>query len=134
MSSFNNQNMCEMADEIIKILATCNQNKETWKKEKYAMIRLIQAEHPTFYESYTRVCRILVLEENIEPLLAMMKTFANVQNGELSLDKANEVITKGLNSKYVDPVLNSDSLVKERERKIREEKDKKPNSKIQVIE
>jgi len=98
------------------------------------MIRLIQAEHPTFYESYTRVCRILVLEENIEPLLAMMKTFATVQNGELSLDKANEVITKGLNSKYVDPILNSDSLVKEREKKIKEEQDKKSNSKIQVIE
>ena len=64
----------------------------------------------------------------------MMKTFASVQNGELSLDKANEVITKGLNSKYVDPILNSDSLVKEREKKIKEEQDKKSNSKIQVIE
>lgn len=134
MSSFNNQNMCEMADEIIKILATCNKNKETWQKDKYAMIRIIQAEHPKFYEVYTRVCRILVLEENIEPLMAMMKTFANVQNGEISLDKANEVITKGLNSKYVDPVLNSDELVRERERKIKEEQNKKSNNKIQVIE
>ncbi len=134
MSEISNQNMCNMADEIIKVLATCNKNKETWQKEKYAMIRIIQAEHPKFYETYTRVCRILVLEENIDPLLAMMKTFAGVQNGELSLDKANEVITKGLNAKYVDPVLNSDELVKERERKIKEEKNKKPNNKIQVIE
>ncbi len=134
MSEISNQNMCNMADEIIKVLATCNKNKETWQKEKYAMIRIIQAEHPKFYETYTRVCRILVLEENIDPLLAMMKTFAGVQNGELSLDKGNEFITKGLNAKYVDPVLNSDELVKERERKIKEEKNKKPNNKIQVIE
>lgn len=134
MSEFSNQNMCNMADEIIKVLATCNKNKETWQKEKYAMIRIIQAEHPKFYETYTRVCRILVLEENIDPLLAMIKTFAGVQNGELSLDKANEVITKGLNAKYVDPVLNSDELVKEREGKIKEEKKKKSNNKIQVIE
>jgi hypothetical protein len=76
----------------------------------------------------------LYLKKILNHFLAMMKTFASVQNGELSLDKANEVITKGLNSKYVDPILNSDSLVKEREKKIKEEQDKKSNSKIQVIE
>ncbi len=133
MSSFNNTNMNEMADEIIRILNTCKENKETWKTDKYAMIRLIQAEHPKFYESYTRVCRILVLEDNIEPLLAMMKTFANVQNGEMSLDKANDVVTKGLNAKYVDPVLNSDELKRERERKIKQEDKNKSNSKIEFI-
>ncbi len=134
MSNFNNTNMNEMADEIIRILDTCQKNKEMWKTDKYAMIRIIQAEHPKFYESYTRVCRIVVLEDNIEPLLAMMKTFANVQNGELSLDKANDVITKGLNAKYVDPVLNSETLVRERERKIKNEKESENKSKIKVIE
>jgi hypothetical protein len=133
MSDFNQKNMNEMADEIIKVLVTCNKNKETWQKDKYAMIRLIQAEHPKFYESYTRICRIVVLEDNIEPLLAMMKTFAGVQNGELSLDKANEAITKGLNAKYVDPVLNSDELKRERERKIKQEDKNKSNSKIEFI-
>jgi hypothetical protein len=48
-----------------------------------------------------------------------MKTFAKVQQGSLTLDEANDLVTNGLNEKYVDGVLYSEKLVKEREEKIK---------------
>ena len=57
------------------------------------MIRLIQADNPKFYELYPRICRIICFEDDISPLLGMMNTFAQVQNGNLSLEKANDVIS-----------------------------------------
>ncbi len=120
--SFNTQKMTDIADNIIKVLNVCKANKELLKTDKYAVLRLIQAENPQFYELYPRICRIVVFEDDITPLLGMMKTFALVQNGELSLDKANDIIGGALNAKYVDPVINSEKLVKEREQKKQKEK------------
>jgi dihydroxyacid dehydratase/phosphogluconate dehydratase len=54
-----------------------------------------------------------------KPSEAMIKTFAKVQQGQLSLDAANDLVTTTLNEKYVDGVLQSDKLVKEREEKIK---------------
>jgi hypothetical protein len=110
--------MTTIADNIIQALNVCKQNKEILKTDKHAMLRLIQKDNPHFYEKYPRVCRSIVFEEDITPLLGMMNTFAKVQNGELSLDNANDSISSALNAKYVDPVINSDKLVKERENKI----------------
>jgi hypothetical protein len=117
--SFNTQNMNYIADNIIKALNLCKENKTVWNTDKYAMIRLIQADNPKFYELYPRICRIICFEDDISPLLGMMNTFAKVQNGEISLEKANDDIGNALNAKYVDPVLNSEKLTKEREEKIK---------------
>ncbi len=116
--SFNTHKMTTIADNIIRALTVCKNNKEILKNDKHAMLRLIQKDNPHFYEQYPRVCRSIVFEEDITPLLGMMNTFAKVQNGELSLDNANDSISSALNAKYVDPVINSDKLVKEREIKI----------------
>lgn len=131
--SFNEEKMVNIADNIIRALNVCKENKNTWKNDKYAMLRLIQADNPKFYEHYPRICRIICFEDDITPLLGMLNTFAQVQNGNLSLDKANDAITGALNSKYVDPILNSDKLVKEREEKIKTEK-KDPKNKVEYIE
>ena len=117
--SFNSENMNYIADNILRALNVCKENKNLWKTDKYAMIRLIQADNPKFYELYPRICRIICFEDDISPLLGMMNTFAQVQNGNLSLEKANDVISGALNAKYVDPVLNSEKLTKEREEKIK---------------
>ncbi len=115
--SFNTQNMNYIADNILRALNLCKENKTVWQSDKYAMIRLIQADNPKFYELYPRICRIICFEDDITPLLGMMNTFAKVQNGELSLEKANDAISGALNAKYVDPILNSEKLVKERDEK-----------------
>ncbi len=132
--SYNTHTMCEIADNIIKALNVCKENKETWKSDKYAMLRLIQADNPKFYELYPRICRIIVFEEDITPLFGMMNTFSKVQNGDMSLDKANTIISDAINAKYVDPILNSEKLTKEREEKIKNGVKPNSNSKIEFIE
>jgi hypothetical protein len=57
-----------------------------------------------------------------------MNTFAKVQNGELSLEKANDSISGALNAKYVDPILNSEKLTKERDEKKAQAKNSNSNS------
>ena len=118
MSEYNNQKMTLIADDIIRALKICLKNKETWKSDKQTMLQLIKMDNPLFYEQYPRICRIVVNEDDITPLLGMISTFAQVQVGNMSLTKANDMISGALNAKYVDPILNSDKLVKERDEKI----------------
>jgi len=132
--SFNSENMNYIADNILRALNVCKENKNLWKTDKYAMIRLIQADNPKFYELYPRICRIICFEDDISPLLGMMNTFAQVQNGNLSLEKANDVISGALNAKYIDPVLNSDKLVRERDDKVKSGKSNSSNDKIEIIQ
>jgi hypothetical protein len=113
----NEQKMSYICDEIINVLKFMRQNKDIYNENKDEMLRMIKLEMPNFYTIYPRICRALVFEDDISPLLGMIQTFGKVQNKELSWEKANNMITTALNAKYVDPVLNSDKLVKEREEK-----------------
>ena len=114
---FNETEMTVMADEILNILKFCLSKKDIWKNEKQKMIGLIKDYNEKFYEKYPRICRIIVNSEDITPLLTMIRTFGEVQQGKLSLSSANEMMSSQINSKYIDPVLQSDKLVKERESK-----------------
>jgi len=116
-SKFNTQKMSEISDNIIRTLLLCKENKEIYKNDKTAMLKTIKLNNPIFYEKYPRICRILVYEDDISPLLGMIQTFAKVQEGSLSFNKANDIIQGAINSKYVDPVINSDKLVRERQEK-----------------
>jgi hypothetical protein len=118
---FNRESMSVISDKIIKILYLCLENKDLWTNDKYAMVRKIKEEYEDFYELYPRICRILVFSDDINPLLGMINTFSKVQAGQMSFEEANESITGAINAKYVDGVLNSESLVKEREEKKKKE-------------
>lgn len=113
----NEQKMSYICDEIIIILTFMKQNKEIYNTNKDEMLRMINKERSQFYALYPRICRSLVFEDDISPLLGMIQMFGKVQNKEMSWEKANDTITNALNAKYVDPILNSDKLVKEREKK-----------------
>ena len=117
---FNKENMEVMCDHIIKAIHLCLENKELWASDKYAMLKLIKTNNEYFYENYPRICRIVVFTDDITPLLGMIKTFARVQNGDLSFDDANKSITDAINAKYVDGVLYSDKLKEERGKKMKE--------------
>ena len=117
---FNKENMNTLCDHIIKALHLCMLNKETWKSDKYEMLKIIKTNDEYFYENYPRLCRNVVFTDDISPLLGMIKTFAKVQNGELNFDSANKSITEALNATYVDDVLNSDKLKEERSKKMKE--------------
>ena len=116
-SEFNTQKMSIVTDNIMQALQVCLANKEMWKNDKPAMLKLIKFNNSSFYEKYPRICRTIVNEEDITPLLGMIQTFAQVQEGKISFEKANNIIAGAINAKYIDPVLNSDKLVKEREEK-----------------
>lgn len=116
-SSFNTEKMSKLCDDIIRALGLITKHKDTYKNEKNEMLRIIKFDNPVFYDKYPRICRTLVFEDDISPLLGMIQTFAQVQEGKISFDKANNMITSAINAKYIDPVLNSDKLVKEREEK-----------------
>lgn len=114
---FNTEKMSKLCDDIIRALAIITQNKNTYNTDKTEMLRLVKFDNPAFYEKYPRICRTLVYEDDISPLLGMIQTFAQVQEGKISFEKANNLISGAINAKYIDPVLNSDKLVKEREEK-----------------
>jgi hypothetical protein len=116
-TKFNTDKMSKLCDDIIRTLGVINANKETYKSDKNEMLRIVKFDNLAFYEKYPRICKTLVFEDDISPLLGMIQTFAQVQEGKISYEKANNLITGAINAKYVDPVLNSDKLVKEREDK-----------------
>jgi hypothetical protein len=113
----NQENMSLITDKIINVLHFCLDNKELWNNDKYAMIRKIREHFEDFYELYPRVCRQLVLADDITPLLGMITTFDKAQRGEISYQQVNDSITGALNATYIDGVLNSDKLVNERKEK-----------------
>jgi len=117
---FNRENMNTICDHVIRALKICTVNKELWKSDKYEMLRIVKTDNEQFYENYPRLCRNVVFTDDINPLLGMIKTFAKVQNGELSFNEANKSINDALNAKYVDNVINSDKLKEERKTKMKE--------------
>ena len=117
----NTQKMSYICDEIIRTLELIKKNKELYKTNKDEMLRLVKAENPNFYNLYPRICRTLIHEDDISPLLGMIQTFGQVQEGKITWNKANDLIQGAINAKYIDPVLSSDKLVKEREEKQKQE-------------
>jgi hypothetical protein len=117
----NTQKMSYICDEIIRTLELIKKNKETYNTNKEEMLRLVKMDNPNFYNLYPRICRSLVYEDDISPLLGMIQTFGQVQEGKMTWNKANDIIQGAINAKYIDPVLNSDKLVKEREEKQKQE-------------
>lgn len=113
----NEQKMSYICDQIINVLNFLKQNKEIYNSNKEEMLQMVNREMPSFYSLYPRICRTLVFEDDISPLLGMIQMFGKVQNKEMSWEKANDTITNALNAKYVDPILNSEKLVREREEK-----------------
>lgn len=114
---FNTEKMSILCDDIIRTLSVINKNKDLYINNKNEMLKIVKFDNPIFYDKYPRICRTLVFEDDISPLLGMIQTFAQVQEGKISYEKANNLITSEINAKYVDPVLNSEKLVKEREEK-----------------
>jgi len=83
----NEQKMSYICDQIINVLKFSRQNKEIYNSDKDEMLRMINKEMPNFYTLYPRICRTLVFEDDISPLLGMIQTFGKVQNKEMSWEK-----------------------------------------------
>lgn len=115
--NYNTEKMSKLCDNIIRALGVIKKNESIYQSNKEEMFKIIKFDNPEFYEKYPKICRILVYTDDISPLIKMIKTFGQVQEGTMSFDKANNIISSTINSLYIDPILNSDKLVKEREEK-----------------
>ena len=122
MTELNQESILSISDHIINVLGICLQNKDVYDNDKRKMMQIVEASNKYFYDNYQRICRIIVQGHDIRPLLSMLEKFGKVQVGQLSFQEANDNIVNELNEKYVDGVLNSEKLVKEREEKIKKEK------------
>jgi hypothetical protein len=122
MTELNQESILSISDHIINVMGICLQNKAVYDTDKRKMMQIVEASNKYFYDNYQRICRIIVQGHDIRPLLSMLEKFGKVQVGQLSFQEANDNIVNELNEKYVDGVLNSEKLVKEREEKIKKEK------------
>jgi hypothetical protein len=122
MTELNQESILSISDHIINVMGLCLQNKAIYDTDKRKMMQIVEASNKYFYDNYQRICRIIVQGHDIRPLLSMLEKFGKVQVGQLSFQEANDNIVNELNEKYVDGVLNSEKLVKEREEKIKKEK------------
>jgi hypothetical protein len=122
MTELNQESILSISDHIINVMGLCLKYKNVYETDKKQMMQIVEASNKYFYDNYQRICRIIVQGHDIRPLLSMLEKFGKVQVGQLSFQEANDNIVNELNEKYVDGVLNSDKLVKERQEKINKEK------------
>ena len=122
MTELNQESILSISDHIINVMGLCLKYKNVYETDKKQMMQIVEASNKYFYDNYQRICRIIVQGHDIRPLLSMLEKFGKVQVGQLSFQEANDNIVNELNEKYVDGVLNSDKLVKEREEKIKKGK------------
>jgi len=119
MSSYNKESILTIADNIIDVIDFCLANKDLLKNNKSEFLKNLEGHNYYFYNKYNRICRDVVEMDNIEPLIAMLKTFYKVQKGDLNYEKASKFVGDSINGTYVEPLLNSDALKKEREEKMK---------------
>ena len=74
-----------------------------------------------FHDNYYRITKTLVDYDNIDPMLAMLRQFHQVQTKKINFEDSTKIINDSINATYVDPLLDSNDLKKEREIKIANE-------------
>ncbi len=86
--SYNVEKMSKLCDYIIRALDLIKKNKTIYDTDKTEMLRIVKFDNLEFYDKYPRVCRTLVYEDDISPLIGMIQTFGQVQEGKMSFKKA----------------------------------------------
>ena len=124
MSNYNKENIDKITDHILNIMKCCLAHKDIWNNDKEEMMRIVESHDKYFYDHYYRITKTLVEYDNIDPMIAMLRQFHRVQTEEIDFETAGKIITDATNETYVDPILNSDKLKKEREIKISKESSK----------
>lgn len=121
MSNLNLERVELILAKVVNVQEFCVSHKQTYDNDKHTMLNLVKDAFPHFYESYPRICRMIISGEDLTPLFNMIALFGKVQNGEMKFEDANDYVVNGLNAQYVNPILESDELIKERETKKRNE-------------
>lgn len=118
---YNQEHITYIADDFIKVMETCLNNKEIYKNNKDEMLNIIRREHPIFFSVHYRLCKTAV-EMDVGPLIEQMKMFYKVQTNKIDFKRASTIMDESINGVYFDPVLNSEKLKNERKMKDEEKK------------
>jgi hypothetical protein len=113
---YNQEHVAFIADDFIKVMETCINNKEIYKNNKDEMLNIIRREHPIFFSAHYRLCKSAV-ETDVGPLIEQMKLFYKVQTKKIDFNRASHINDESVNGVYFDPVLNSEKLKNERKMK-----------------
>jgi len=119
-TNYTSDQIVEKMETIIKL---CKENEELYKDKKNEMMEKIREWDPVFYNRHYRVCKTIVQEEGegVKELLSMLERLKKIEQGQTTLEEEDKKISNTYNSRYINPILNSKELVKEREEKIRNE-------------
>jgi hypothetical protein len=118
MSEYNKESIDTIVDNIISIIKCCLENKDIWNNNKDEMIKIVEKYNKYFHDNYYRITKTIVEIDNIDPLLGMLRKFHSVQSEKIDFESVNKIIQDGINDVYVEPLLQTDKLKKEREIKI----------------
>ena len=121
MSDFNKESIDVIVDNIISIMKCCLEHKDIWNNDKAEMIKIVEKHNKYFHDNYYRITKTLIDYDNIDPMIAMLRQFHKVQSEKMDFSECTKIINDSLNATYVDPILESDKLKKEREIKIANE-------------
>jgi hypothetical protein len=122
MSEYNKESIDVIVDNIIDIMKCCLEHKDTWHNNKTEMLQIIEKRNKYFHDNYYRITKTLVDYDNIDPMISMLRQFHKVQTEKMDFSDCTKIINDSLNATYVDPILDSDKLKKEREIKMSREK------------
>ena len=122
MSEFNKESVDIIVDNILDIIKCCLAHKDIWNNDKAQMIKIVEKHNKYFHDKYYRITKTLIDYDNIDPMISMLRQFHKVQTDKIDFETAGKIITEATNETYIDPILNSDKLKKEREIKISQHK------------
>jgi len=122
MSEFNKESIDIIVDNILDIIKCCLAHKNIWNNDKDQMIKIVEKHNKYFHDKYYRITKTLIDYDNIDPMISMLRQFHKVQTDKIDFETAGKIITDATNETYIDPILNSDKLKKEREIKISKHK------------
>jgi hypothetical protein len=121
MTEYNKESIDIIVDNIIDVMKCCLAHKNVWNNDKPEMIKIIEKHNKYFHDNYYRITKTLVDYDNIDPMISMLRQFHKVQTEKMDFEDANKIIQDATNETYVEPLLNSDKLKKEREIKMAQE-------------
>jgi len=121
METYNKEDIGNILVNIVDLYKVCLMNKDTWNNDKEKMMDLMEQRNALFFNKYYRICKTLVEYEDITPLITMLKNFYKVQTNKTKFKDANDEFNSSVNAKYVEPILQSEKLVNERNSKINNE-------------
>ena len=122
MSEFNKESVDIIVDNILDVIKCCLAHKDIWNNDKAQMIKIVEKHNKYFHDKYYRITKTLIDYDNIDPMISMLRQFHKVQTDKIDFETAGKIITDATNETYIDPILNSDKLKKEREIKISQNK------------